>query len=158
MFENRDQNELNKLHAKITVNKLDQRALEDLTLSDRDYLQFEISKQFNNFRNKICNKVQPGLYSLKSLKDKFVKINDEYGNKYIMYNSNGELIIPLCYDVAEIEVEYLNQQCYEDVPVSFLNKNKSQLVTGFLTREKIIKKKSRIVDCNLIEELYPINI
>ena len=55
LYENRNLNEINKLHQKIKTNKLDQKALANFTITDLDSFQFNIIKHINNYRSKCCN-------------------------------------------------------------------------------------------------------
>ena len=81
LYENRDLNEINKLHQKIKSNKLDQKALANFTITDLDSFQFNIIKHINNYRSKCCNSFH--LKKKKLLKTKnfiFIKIIKRDGN------------------------------------------------------------------------------
>ena len=66
-----------------------------------------------------------------------------------MFNENGKLLVCNCKEVFTIYVNKNHQNCYEDFPVKFELENRN--ITGFLTKNEIIRSTSHIINCNKID-------
>ena len=90
--------------------------------------------------------------------DEFVHIRQPDGENLITYISNGNIYIPKC--SKEIDIEVIHQEvivskktiCFEDIPIIWFQGNKNG--TGFITKNKIIIKESKRIDCNGDIERY----
>jgi len=125
---------------------LDQRALTDLQLSDHDYETFMISERERQLRQTVCDLSMVQLWQMKQSINTFVFITDDSGNPLVLYNDDSALVIPTCIALNKVEIIISTKNCYLDFPVKITVQNTS--TTAFLTRERVVKKFSKIVECN----------
>lgn len=83
---------------------------------------------------------------IKHIPNRFTRLLDSTGQVVILYNRNGDLIVPNCLNLNKVEVLEDTSKCYNDFPVRLTLNNKS--VIGFLTEDNIIQEYSKIVDCD----------
>lgn len=82
--------------------------------------------------------------------DKIIKIRDKLIGRKIFYVKNANIYLPICENDYAIHVEehfteYNDGVCFEDIPISWIKNNITG--TGYLTRDKIIVKESKEIDC-----------
>lgn len=93
---------------------------------------------------------------IKHIPNRFTRLIDSTGQMVIVYNRNGDLIVPNCHILSEVEFIEETAQCYNDFPVRFNIQNKS--VIGFLTEDNVIQEYSKLVDCDVANKsiYYPV--
>jgi len=128
------------------LSKVDQKALTDLQLADLDFASYSLIKQEINTKNKICYLFMSIMNIIKHIPNRFTRLLDSTGQVVIVYNRNGDLIVPNCLNLNEVEVLEDTSKCYNDFPVRLTLNNKS--VIGFLTEDNIIQEYSKIVECD----------
>ena len=109
---------------------------------DRTYLAYENCLNFNQ-----------QLKIFAQIPNRFFRINTLIGEEAIVYSKHSNVFLPQCKKVYRIEIIADTAYCFENIPVIFLNKNKT--INGYLTNEKVIKLSSQVTQCtgkeNLVE-------
>ena len=128
-------------------------ALEDLTLADIDFNEYQSMIRGMHQKINDCNIFMTTVHTLKLFNNRFSRIFDEDGDELILYSMSGNLLIPTCVKVNRIEFPSQTSNCYKDLPVEFEINHKA--VTGFLTQDKIIVKYSeQIKNCHEVSNTY----
>ena len=123
-------------------------------MANIDYNNHEIIKSVlkiidkSNFQ--ICNLFKSIINIYQMLNNKYTKLTDIHNNQIIIYNNFGELLIPQCIAIKEIEIQNKLSFCYADIPIKFLVNNVT--TTGFLTDNGIIKIHSEQISWNIYIE------
>jgi hypothetical protein len=84
-------------------------------------------------------------------KNNFLKIHDINDNPIIIYTSFGNLFVPSCTILGEIQIISNTSRCFEHVPVTFKYKNGS--INAFLRDYNIISKTSKSIDCESVQPI-----
>jgi hypothetical protein len=66
----------------------------------------------------------------------------------VLYATNENFFVPHCIDISEINVHDSPENCYENVAISFNNKHRA--INGFLQNNRIIKRNSKEISCDLL--------
>jgi hypothetical protein len=106
-----------------------------------------------NINHKICHMYKSFLTIFSKTDDEFFTFVDFNGNEAILYSDDGKIYVPKCLDIQEIDILDNTKNCFKDFAVTFQYKNKT--MSGFLTKEGIIKTTSKLVGCtNLKQTLF----
>jgi hypothetical protein len=143
-FNQKEEANLNKLEK--LINKIDQKALADLQLSDLDYTEFINNKMVGKLISKTCNLFALNLEMFKLTQNRFIKLRDENKNSLILYSNEHVITIPTCISVSGIKIKEKTDLCYKDIPVTFNVNN--QEINGFLHKDMILIKNSAQVTCS----------
>ena len=85
------------------------------------------------------------LHLFSKFQNQFLKIHDINDNPIIIYTSFGNLFVPSCITLGEIQIFSNTSRCFEHVPVKFTYKNGT--INAFLRDYNIISKTSKSIDC-----------
>jgi hypothetical protein len=108
----------NKDRLNIKINKDNQNAIQQLTLSDIDYKTHLLLRFQLRFNRVQCHFFQSILQLYTQFQNQFFPIYSVEGTKLILYTMNQELFIPHCIQVNEIQTLH-EDNCYEYVPIQF---------------------------------------
>ena len=122
--------------------------IQDLQLADEDYLSYQFLQITTNLQKSWCHQAISLIYSFSKLENEYSKISDIKGNNIILYSVNRQVYIPQCFNINEVEIVPFTKHCYNDIPVTFVFKNKS--INAFLQADLIIKRVSSLVDCTSV--------
>jgi hypothetical protein len=120
-----------------------------LLFADRDLVNRDVFNMFNHLSEDVCLQFLSTVRAIFRITDEYVRFDDTNGNPYIVYANNGNVFIPTCINVNQIQVLTNFSNCYEDLPVivTYFSTN----VSAFLTTDLILRTTSRIVNRNMIK-------
>jgi hypothetical protein len=125
----------------------------EFLLADRDFEGRKLYRLYDHISEQLCLIFLSTLRALSRLVDEYVRIEDNSGNKIIVYADSGNLYVPTCTKVNTTYILTNNfSNCYEDLPVVFDYFNRN--VTAFLTTDLILRPTSRRIDCKDIKSRY----
>jgi hypothetical protein len=121
----------------------------EFLFADRDLVNRDVFNMFNHLSEDVCLQFLSTVRAISRLTDEYVRFDDTNGHPYIVYANNGNVFIPTCINVNQIQVLTNFSNCYEDLPVivTYISTN----VSAFLTTDLILRTTSRIVNCNMIK-------
>ena len=133
--------------------------LEHLQLADEDYhiflLEDIIDSVQRRYAQSLCQQFVNYLTMLKlTVFNTFLPIIDLTGTTRIIYLDNGEVYIPYCTYVQQIEVIQQTVKCYEHVPIRLMS---NTTLTAFLNRHGVIQLYSSEVPCTKVVTKFYIN-
>jgi hypothetical protein len=118
--------------------------IQDLTLADTDYNLAKTFQLFDNLERNLCQHMVLSLHLFSKFQNQFLKIHDINDNPIIIYTSFGNLFVPSCITLGEIQIISNTSRCFEHVPVKFTYKNGT--INAFLRDYNIISKTSKSID------------
>ncbi len=125
---------------------LDTNDVSDLTLANMDFDHYIDLKNYATVKNQQCNNFISLLNIISGLEDVFTKAYIRDSGEIILYSTGGNIILPKCIPVSNVQVLERTKECYEDLPVTFkLNENVT--MNGFLTKSIILVKFSKKIEC-----------
>ena len=133
-------------------NKLDSKALAELTLGDIDYRSTLEVKQAKMTLKNECNNLKTIMRTFQNFEDKFILAKGPRNKDLILWTQFSQIYIPLCIEINEIDLEKDIKNCYIDVQIQFKLKNKTR--RGFLTKQGIIRDSSMSKPCVKINEYF----
>ena len=133
-------------------NKLDSKALAELTLGDIDYRSTLEVKQAKMTLKNECNNLKTIMRTFQNFEDKFILTKGPRNKDLILWTQFSQIYIPLCIEINEIDLEKDIKNCYIDLQIQFKLKNKTR--RGFLTKQGIIRDSSMSKPCIKINEYF----
>jgi hypothetical protein len=134
---------------KLELSEFDLNVRNHMILADFDFKNHEIISQFIKVANKVslqlCSSYQSMLQIYGNLPDRFITIYDINNIKTILFNDNGEIIIPTCHKINEITLT-ISTNCYDAIPIIFKYRNKK--VDAFISDNGIIHHKAKLISCD----------
>ena len=128
--------------------------LANLALADEDYATYSALEQFHQLQQTLCHHSTNTIKVFAKFENEYIEINDIKGNPLILYATNGNVYIPHCTYVNEITILPQTANCYKDIPIQFIYHNKTW--NAFLQRDNIIKRNSKLVHCQAINNVITI--
>ena len=126
------------------------RVIDELILSEIDYQKMSIMKlvtHLNNLQNiKLCQLYKSFMNLYSKTQDEFFTFSDFNGNEAILYSNEGQIFIPKCIRMEQVQLIPTTKKCYRDIPIKITFKDNT-IGNVFLTRERIIRATSTIVSC-----------
>ena len=135
--------------SKFRRSKLSLKDVQDLTLSYSDYKTLLQSRITDKLQKYICHTFINNL-KVFSVNNEYIQFRDLQGNSLILYSDNGQLYIPHCVYVKEIDIVTATKNCFKDVPIKFQINNKT--IFAFLQKDNIIKRHSKLVNCQHVQK------
>ena len=112
---------------------------------------YETHKEFN-FRS--CNNFINSLTAISSIKDEFHTILDYNGNELTLYSDKGQIFLANCEEAFNVSTPKTTDICYNEIPVIFSLKNTTNKTkTGFMNRERTIRRIGKKKECDLNAEI-----
>jgi hypothetical protein len=130
----------------VKTKNVNSNALAQFQLADKDYSFYNELETQNKIRDYVCNNFLSILYTFKNMENKFRRVLDSNGNNLILYVKNGNVIVPQCIEINKINVPDDIRMCYDDIPISFKQNNKTE-TKAFLRNTGIITKTSEETYC-----------
>ncbi len=126
------------------------RVIDELILSEIDYQKMSIMKlvtHLNNLQNiKLCQLYKSFMNLYSKTQDEFFTFSDFNGNEAILYSNEGQIFIPKCIRIEQVQLIPTTKKCYRDIPIKMMFKDNT-MGNVFLTGERIIRTTSTIVSC-----------
>jgi hypothetical protein len=104
---------------------------------------------FNHLSEDVCLQFLSTVRAISRLTDEYECYADRNGNPYIVYANDGNVFIPTCINVIQIQVLSFFSNCYVDLPV--VATHFSTNISAFLITDLILRTTSRIVNFNFIK-------
>ena len=108
----------------------------DMLLADADYKMLETMEDDKYLLYKECTTFVSMLKLFAFNDNQFLRTQDYQGKDIILYTSGGMIYLPHCVKITNVTVFKL-EQCYEDLPVKFIYKNRE--IFGFVTTNRILR-------------------
>ena len=122
--------------------------ISDLALADKDYTTFQDSIEKLKIYESFCYLLMNTIKVFSMHQNEYISLLDRNGKNMVLYATNENIYVPHCIDISEINVHDSTENCYEDVAISFNNNNRT--INGFLQNDRIIKRNSKKISCDLI--------
>ena len=130
----------------VARNITESKAITEILLAESDYTTYRSFRELTELNYQICLHYMSMVNMFRLFDDRYLRLPDLRGNNAILYTKSGSIFIPQCTKIDKIIVHENNKFCYRDTPISFTHQN--QTVNAFLTTEGIIRKTSKIIECN----------
>ena len=142
---------------KLPKEKDDLKTIDSIILSEMDFqannLMEIITHVYLNINMKVCELYKSFINLYTKLDDEFFLFNDFNGNSAILYSDEGQIFIPQCIKISEINIIEESSKCYKDIPIQIILNNKTLNV--FLTQDRIIRTNSKLNTCkNNFQSIY----
>ena len=119
--------------------------IQDLTLADSDFHTSKFLEFFTNIQKTLCEQTLTTIRMFSKFNDEYFEVADRKGTPIILYAKSKSVYIPHCNYINEVEVISNTTQCYRDIPIRFLHKNKS--ISAFLRDNNILTMNSKLISC-----------
>ena len=120
----------------------------DLALADKDFSSFQDSIDKQKIYDSICFLFMNTIKVFSIHQNQYISLLDRKGRNIVLYSTNENIYVPNCIEISQIIVHETTENCFEDVPISFTNNNRS--INGFLQNGRIIKRNSIQISCDAI--------
>ena len=143
---------LTKDHKSHTLNSTNNsiKIIDELLLTEIDYQKMSIMKLIIHLytvqNTKLCQLYKSFINIYAKVQDEFFLFSDFNGNEAVLYSNEGQLFIPKCITLSEIQLIGSTKKCYRDIPVRIRHADNSTS-NVFLTRERVIRSTSNLVPC-----------
>ena len=126
-----------------------------LMLAEKDATTYQNIRIMQEMNMRACVLFANTMTLFANSDDTFFSVMDANGNQLTIYSHAGEVYIPNCEQVSNVYIIKHTEHCYQDVPVNFFYNGQNH--TGFLTSEKVIRRISKIIECDLSLKYFIIN-
>ena len=127
--------------------------IHELMLSEEDGLKVAEISDYRQLRQRLCEQNMRFLRLLAQHDDTFATIQANNVST-VVYVKNGNIILPKCANVNEIELVGINGECYQNLPIRYTLNNKKG--KGFLTQSGVIRIDSIKIPCTSIVRYIPV--
>lgn len=128
-------------------------SIHELILSEEDGFKVAEVSHYRQLRQRLCEQNMRFLRLLAQHDDTFATIQAKDVNT-VVYVKNGNIVLPKCANVNEIELVEINGECYKDLQVRYTLSNKK--AKGFLTQSGIIRIDSIKIPCTSSNRFIPV--
>lgn len=109
--------------------------VDGLMLTEIDFQKRSILRLISNLyivtNEKLCQLYKSFANIYSKTNDEFFLFSDFNGNEAILYSSEGNIFIPQCFAIQEVELLKTTNNCYKDIPVQIFHNNKT--INAFIT-------------------------
>jgi hypothetical protein len=124
----------------------------DIALADKDFTVFQDTIDKQKLYDSICFLFMNTIKVFSMQQNQYISLLDRKGKNIVLYSTNENIYIPNCFETGQINVHETTESCYEDVPISFTNQNRS--INGFLQNDRIIKRNSIQISCDTLSNNF----
>ena len=124
----------------------------DIALADKDFTVFQDTIDKQKLYDSICFLFMNTIKVFSMQQNQYISLLDRKGKNIVLYSTNENIYVPNCFETGQISVHETTENCYEDVPISFTNQNRS--INGFLQNDRIIKRNSIQISCDTLSNNF----
>ena len=139
-------------HRSRTLKSLDSsiKVIDELLLTEMDFQKMSLMRLITHLytvqNTKLCQLYKSFMNIYAKVQDEFFLFSDFNGNEAVLYSNEGQIFIPKCITLTEVQLIGETKKCYRDIPVKIRHADNST-DNVFLTRERVIRSTSRLVPC-----------